>query len=178
MEFNRTASNPMLVGCIQLLQAENSPEHREMFIEELEKAVLQAPAIVRPAPVQDENGELTILPGSRIEFPMLATPDGKKYFMGFTDPVEYRLWEEKNAKMPIFLLRFEDYANMVLRPDNQGNDSGALGVVINCYGANVVVPKDMIAGMMIAKMGMIRPIAKNKKTEEAAAPKERPEEAE
>lgn len=162
MEFNKTVSNPMLVGCIELMKEEDTPEHRNMFATELAKASFQAPAIIDPEPVADEEGNLTVRPGSRVQFPMLLTPDGKKFFMGFTDPGEYRKWVEKNEEMPIFSLKFEDYANMVLRRDAQGNECPALGVVINPMGANVIIPKEMIAGMMAARVAQVRQMAAKK----------------
>lgn len=159
MEFNKSVSNPMLVGCIELMKAEDTPEHRSMFAAELAKASFQAPAIIDPGPVADEEGNLTVTPGSRVQFPMLLTPDGKKFFMGFTDPVEYRKWVEKNREMPTFSLRFDDYVNMILRRDAQGNENPAMGIVINPMGANVVIPKEMIAGMMAARMSQARQMA-------------------
>lgn len=149
----------MLVGCIELMKAEDTPEHRSMFVAELTKASFQAPAIIDPEPVADAEGNLTVAPGGRVQFPMLATPDGKKFFMGFTDTVEYRKWVEKNKEMPTFSLKFDDYANMLLRRDAQGNESTAIGFVINPMGANVVVPKEMVAGMMAARVAQARQMA-------------------
>ena len=97
MEFNKTVSNPMLVGCVQLMRAEDTPEHRNMFVAELVKASFQAPAIIEPAPVEDEEGRLVLASGSMIQFPMLSTPDGKRFFMGFTDAVEYRKWADRKS---------------------------------------------------------------------------------
>lgn len=162
MEFNKPVSNPMLVGCIELMKEEDTPEHRNMFVTELAKALFQAPAVIDPEPVADEEGNLTVGPGSRVQFPMLSTPDGKKFFMGFTDPGEYRKWVEKNKEMPTFSLKVEDYANMVLRRDAQGNECPALGVVINPMGANVIIPKEMIAGMMAARVAQARQMAAKK----------------
>lgn len=156
MEFNKSVSNPMLVGCIQLMKAEDTPEHRSMFVEELVKASFQAPAIIEPAPVQDAEGKLMIASGSRVQFPMLVTKDGKKFFMGFTDPVEYRKWAEKDKELPCFALKFDDYVNMLFRKDAQGNDCPALGIVINPVGENVVVPKEMVAGIMAARSGQLQ----------------------
>ena len=34
MEFNKPVSNPMMVGSIELLKAEDTPEHRQMFLDE------------------------------------------------------------------------------------------------------------------------------------------------
>ena len=166
MEFNKTVSNPMLVGCVQLMRAEDTPEHRNMFVAELVKASFQAPAIIEPAPVEDEEGRLVLASGSMIQFPMLSTPDGKRFFMGFTDGVEYRKWAEKNNNLPFFALRFDDYANMLFRKDSQGNASPALGVVLNPLGENIVIPREMVAGIMAARMGQMqqmvrRPAAKN-----------------
>lgn len=162
MEFNKAVSNPMLVGCIELMKAEDTPEHRNMFMTELTKASFQAPALIDPEPVTDEEGNPAVKPGSRVQFPMLATPDGKKFFMGFTDQVEYRKWVEKNKEMPIFSLKLDDYANMILRRDAQGNECPALGFVINPMGANVIIPKEMIAGMMAARVAQARQMAAKK----------------
>lgn len=151
MEFNKSVSNPMLVGCIELMKAEDTPEHRNLFVAELIKAQLQTPAIIDPEPAADGEGRLAISPGSKVQFPMLAAPDGKKFFMGFTDPKEYLKWVEKNREMPIFALKFEDYAGMLLLRDSQGNGSPAVGFVINPMGANVIIPKEMVAGVMAAR---------------------------
>lgn len=52
MEFNQSVSNPMLVGCFELMKAEDSPEPRE-----------------------DAEGKLSIVPGSQVQFPMLSAGD-------------------------------------------------------------------------------------------------------
>ena len=36
MEFNKPVSNPMMVGSIELLKAEDSPEHSQMFLDVLQ----------------------------------------------------------------------------------------------------------------------------------------------
>ena len=152
MEFNKPVSNPMLVGCIELLKADDTPEHRNMFVAELQRASLLAPALINPAPEEDEEGSLKLIPGSKIQFPMLLTSDGKQYFMGFTDEVEYQLWVEKNHSSPTFALRFDDYIGMMLRKDTEGNTIPAEGIVLNPYGANLVMHKDMLAQIMANRM--------------------------
>lgn len=156
MEFNKSVSNPMLVGCIQLMKAEDTPEHRNMFVTELLKASLQAPAVIEPAPAEDAAGKLTVAPGSRVQFPMLSAPDGKKFFMGFTDPAEYRKWAEKSGDLPSFALKLDDYANMLLRKDARGNDCPAMGIVINPLGDNIIVPREMVAGIIAARMAQMK----------------------
>lgn len=159
MEFNKTVSNPMLVGCIELVKAEDTPEHRNMFVAELQKATFQAPALIDPEPVADADGNLTITPGGKVQFPMLSTPDGRKFFMGFTDPVEYRKWAETAKELPFFSLKFDDYAGMIFKKDAEGRECPAVGLVINPMGANVVIPKEMIAGVMATRIAQAKQMA-------------------
>lgn len=153
MEFNKSVSNPMLVGAIELMKAEDTPEHRNMFMEEVMKASFLSPSIIEPEPQEDAEGKLAIAPGSKVQFPMLSTADGTRFFMAFTDESEYSKWVEKTPKrLPVFALNFDDYAAMVLRRDPQGNICPALGVVINPYGANIILPREMLAGIMSSRM--------------------------
>ena len=92
MEFNKTVSNPMLVGALELMKAEDTPAHRNMFMGELTKASFLTPAIIEPAPTEDAEGKLVLAPNSKVQFPMLNTPDGAKFFMAFTDAAEYGKW--------------------------------------------------------------------------------------
>lgn len=163
MEFNKTVSNPMLVGAIELMKAEDTPAHRNMFVGELAKASFLSPAIIEPAPVEDAEGKLTVAPNSKVQFPMLTSPDGVKFFMAFTDEAEYQKWQEKNQKFPFFSLTFDDYAAMILRRDQKGNICPALGMVVNPFGANIVVPREMLAGMMSAKAAQARQAAERQK---------------
>lgn len=152
MEFNKNVSNPMLVGAIELMKAEDTPEHRSMFVEELAKADFLSPAIVNPAPTEGADGEQILAPGSKVQLPMLSTSDGVKFFMAFTDRAEYDKWQERNQEMPVFALRIEEYAGMILRRDPNGNICPALGMVINPFGANIILPREMLASMMSAKI--------------------------
>ena len=101
---------------------------------------------------------------------MLQAPDGKKFFMGFTDPIEHQKWVEKNRELPVFTLTFEDYVSMLFRNDGQGSEGVAMGVVINSYGANVVVPKEMFAGIMARRMGTFRTMLRYNDYREAVWP--------
>ena len=156
MEFNKTVVNPMLVGSIQLMKEEDTPEHRNMFILELQKANLIAPALIDPEPVENAEGTLVLSPGSKIQFPMIFTSNNKSFFMGFTDIAEYKKWQENNKELPFFALKLEDYVGMLMSKDAQGNICPALGFVINPYGENIVVPKDLLAGIMAARIAQLR----------------------
>ena len=163
MEFNKPVSNPMLMGSIELMKAEDTPAHRNMFVGELAKASFLSPAIIEPAPVEDPEGKLTVAPNSKVQFPMLNTPDGAKFFMAFTDAAEYEKWQEKNQKFPFFALKLEEYAAMILRRDPKGNLCPALGMVVNPFGANIILPREMLASMMTARAAQAKQAAQKQK---------------
>ncbi len=157
MEFNKSVSNPMLVGSIELMKAEDTPEHRGMFMEEVTKALFIAPAVIEPEPQENEEGKLAILPESKVQFPMIATGDGKYFFMAFTDEGEYGKWLEKaSEKLYKFALNLDDYSAMLMRRDPQGGECAALGVAINPYGANIILPKEMLVGIFTAKLAQMQ----------------------
>lgn len=141
----------MLVGAIELMKAEDTPEHRNMFINEMMNALFLAPAIVDPVPQPDESGKVALAPGSRVQFPMLSTEDGKHFFMAFTDWTELKKWKDEENQQT-FALKFEDYAGMLLRKNPQGQESPALGFVINPYGGNIFISKEMTARLMTVKL--------------------------
>ncbi|HAN01953.1 MAG TPA: hypothetical protein DCP93_05400 [Lachnospiraceae bacterium] len=158
MEFNKPVSNPMMVGSIELLKAEDTPEHRQMFLDELQKAKFLSPVVIDPVPVPDENGRVTIARDAKVQFPMLSTEDGRKFFMAFTDWTELKRWRDEENQQT-FAMNFDDYAGMLLRKDAQGNISPALGFVINPFGGNIVVTREMVASMIAAKLKAVgRPV--------------------
>ncbi len=110
--------------------------------------------------MEDAEGKLAITPGSKVQFPMITSPDGCKFFMAFTDKAEYEKWQSKNSKTyPYFALRLEDFAAMILRRDPNGNLCPALGMVVNPLGANVIVPREMLAGIMSSKAARMKQMA-------------------
>ncbi|MBQ2802592.1 MAG: SseB family protein [Lachnospiraceae bacterium] len=147
MKQNKPITNPMLLGTIELMKDSNTPEHRKMFLDELLCAHFLAPVVITPPPMPDENGQVQLSPESKVQFPMLATKDGAHFFMAFTDWTELRKWKDENGQQTM-ALRFDDYAGMLLSKDKEGKTSPALGFVLNPYGANIVITKEMIAKVL------------------------------
>lgn len=147
----------MLVGTIQLMKADPSTEHKNMFVNEMMNSKLMAPAIVTPAPEADGEGVLKVAPGSKIQFPMLNAPDGKSFFMAFTDKMEFKKWKDEEG-VPFFAMNVDEYAGMVLRKDSQ-----AAGFVINPFSDNIMVPREMLASLMAAKLAKIKEAQEKKK---------------
>ncbi len=147
MEFKKTVTNPMLVGAMEVLRAEDTPEHREMFLEEVLKAVFLMPAVVTPTPEIGPDGEVKLSPDSRIQFPMLSAPDGKQFFMAFTDWTELKKWKDEDGQQT-FAFRFKDYADMLLKKTPDGKENPASGFLINPYGAKMMITKEVAASLI------------------------------
>lgn len=151
MEFNKPVSNPMLIGTIELMKADNSQQHRGMFVNEMMKAEFLTPVLISPAPEPDPNGRLVIGKGSKVQFPSLSVPDGRQFLMAFTDKMEFEKWRPGEEKYS-FALTFDDYVSMLLHKDEQGNSGPAIGMVINPFGCNLILHRDMIANMVLTRM--------------------------
>lgn len=150
MDINKPITNPMLVGAMELVKADDTPEHRNVFIMEVLKAVFLAPVVVTPVPVPDENGMIEIKSDSKIQFPMLTAPDGRQFFMAYTDWDELHKWKNEDNQQT-FAMRFIDYAGMIFEKKENGEVCPAAGFVINPYGANMTMTKELIATMLAPK---------------------------
>lgn len=153
MKFENGIKNPMLVGMIELMKADDTPEHREMFVKEVLKSTFVSPVEITPPPVADENGVKRIAAGSQVSFPLIQSREGKKYFMAFTDLEELKQYQ-KEDNPNVFALKFDDYVSMLLKADDAGRMSEAVGVVINPMSSNIILVKDVIANMMLTKLAM------------------------
>ena len=140
MEQPKAINNPMLVGAMELLKADNSTKHRDFFLQELLKAHLLIPATVTPRPERGEDGIVRMLPDSQVQFHMLGTREGVRYFMAFTDMQELKKWiKSLGEDQHLFVFGFQDYVLLVKRADSQCN-----GFAINPAGANILVTRKMI----------------------------------
>lgn len=149
MERPKAINNPMLVGAMELLKADNSTKHRDFFLQELLKAHLLTPAVVTPKPEKDENGMMRMPPDAQIQVPMLSTHEGVRYFMAFTDVQELKKWVKSLEEgQQLFVFGFQEFAAMVKRADSQCD-----GFAVNPGGANVRVTRKMIDTIQQALAG-------------------------
>lgn len=137
---DKTITNPMLVGALELKYAENTPDHRKMVMEEILHAKFLSPVILSPLPKPDEKGAMKLTPETKVQLPMLTAKDGKHYFMAFTDISELDKWS-RGTKHTVFGFTFNDYVGML-----RGSDSD--GVVINPMGKSMVLPRQMVDDVM------------------------------
>jgi len=157
MEIDKTVSNPMLAGAMQLIKADGKtpvPEHQAMFMQELDKAELLAPAEIQAE--VGEDGKLKEGGRTAVRFPMLTGSDGKKFFVVFSDngSLEQAKSEEGASRLPDSFLkhtatvRFYEIARMILTKNPDGTDNPTFGIVINPFMENIVIPRTMILEMV------------------------------
>ncbi len=142
MKKMRPITNPMLVGALELLKAENTPDHRKLVMEEIMHAKFLSPVNIEPKPVPDESGRIKMDPNSKVQLPMLSTQDGSHFFMAYTDMDELKKWKFEDNQQ-IFGFDFKDYVSMLQQPENVSK-----GVIINPFGHNLLIPKEMIDNMI------------------------------
>lgn len=150
MEFNKQVSNPMLIGAIELMKADRSQEHHNMLVNEILKAQFLTPATVDPVPVENEQESVKPGEGTKIQFPMLTAPDGKSFFVAFTDQMELDKWKREDNLQKV-AMNFDDYVGLLFRQDARGMENPSAGFVINPFGCNIVMTKEMVKAIWEAR---------------------------
>ena len=154
MEFNKTCENPMLICGIELIKEKDTPERRETLFKELTEASFIVGGSPDREPVTGDDGELHITEGTNVRFPKLSNPQNQPFVVAFTDKYEFDKWQPKEKLYP-FKISFGELAMTVLAKNSKGVGSPALGIVINPFGSDLVLPKESVAklaGPVLAKM--------------------------
>ncbi len=173
MKFNVESSNPMLVGAMNLLKDEDSPEHRQLFTQELAKAQLLSPVYVNPAPTVNEEGATVVEPGAKVQFPMLNTKDGKKLFVLYTDKrcLDEAEKTENNATPEMFRDNFaqvsiDEIGSMMAMSGPNGEPHPSDGVILNPFHESLIVGRDMAIGFFNRKLQFMKEQAEKAKQEQ------------
>lgn len=101
---------------------------------------------------------------SEVKFPLLKTPKGETYFPFFTDWNEFRKFDMKE-QFSTLAAKFDDMKKMIQNVD---------GIVINPYGSNIMISKEILARIEEAGKGA----SGKTKQVRVGIPKERPIEIE
>lgn len=147
MDINQPVENPGLLDVMnQLRQGKDS---EEVFFSELFQAKFLCPAQVElKDAVKGKGGKVSVGGESAVSPTSIRDQEGNHFLMAFTDWREIRKWsEEKNLKT--LVLTYEDYQHIII-----DGDSPYAGVVINPYGANIVLNKDMMQNILPDKVTM------------------------
>lgn len=145
MDINKPITNPKLLNAIEEMRKDNKKE--QFFINELYKANFLCPAKVElKNSVKGDKGQLTVGEGSTVALTCIDDSQGKHYLMAFTDWKEIGKWSQEENLQTI-ILTCEDYQIFLTK-----EDSPYTGFVINPYGANIVINKEILENICPSEM--------------------------
>ena len=157
MIYNGTINNSMLSGAIEMMRLDPTPKNHSLVLEEVLKARFLCPVYLSKVPKIDENGDPFFDEDCDIQYQMLQNKKGEPYLIAFTCQEQYDKWMEmRTATTEIyeFIMEFSEYMNLIIRPLPDGNYGPAVGVVIDPFGCNLKLDRDMIANLVIRRMQM------------------------
>ena len=115
------AFNPKVKETIAAFKENNNPKNLNDILNELVRSPLLAPAVFdlqgQPAPKPEADGRVQLPKETKISLVMVTSPEGKRYYLGFSDWDAVHEWQKAQPKaaQQIILLRFDDYANMIAK---------------------------------------------------------------
>ena len=173
MEFNKEVSNPLLVGAMMLIKAEDTPDHRKLFMNELAKAKLLAPVAIDPPPTFDAEGNTIEEKDEKVMVPQLNAPDGKRFFALYTDKACMKAATDAEGVSTPEMFRdnyavvtLDEIGGMMTTPMINGEMNPVEGVVLNPFNENVVVGKEAAIGLFMNKVNKIREMAEKNQPRE------------
>ena len=154
MIFNAKIENPMLVGAIEIMKQDQGqdPKKRETVLEEILKASFLCPATVSAPPLQGEDGQPYLPDDCEVQQKMVRDKEGRPLLLAFTSQEEMDKWLGERAIRDFvygFGMSFLEYADLMLQKLPDGSRGPAQGFVIDPYGCNLVVDRDMVANIML-----------------------------
>ena len=132
--------NPDLMRTANFIFQEKSRDNIDgklwqILFSEIFKAEYILPADTKELKIADTKGnEISVTKDSKIYFPVLENKDGKKYHPFFTDWNEYRKYDPE-TKFTLMAAGFRDMGQFTGTAD---------GIVINPFGVNIILEKDML----------------------------------
>ena len=155
MYYKGVINNSMLHGAIETMRLDPTPENHTLVLEEVLKATYLCPALLSAPPLMDEKGEPYFAEGCDVQYQMLQNSQGKPFLIAFTDPDQAEKWKARRTapgEVYELVMEFSDYINLIMRPLPGGGYGPAEGVVIDPFGANLKVDRDMVANLVIRRM--------------------------
>lgn len=133
--------NPNMAVAIEKMRQDNTPDNRNLMINEMMRTGFLAPATMDPMPEVDENGQAKMTKDTKISFMNLKGQDGKSFLAAFTERAEIERWK-KDDSMQTIMLTFDEMAHIVLT--SKGELSG---FAINPFHENIVLNSELIANL-------------------------------
>lgn len=155
MIYNGVINNSMLHGAIETMKLNPTPENHTLVLEEVLKAKFLCPVTVSKAPLLDEQGEPYFAEDCEVQYQMVQNSKGIPFLLAFTDQEELDKWKARRssqAEIYEVVMEFSEYINLIMRPLPEGGYGPGEGVVIDPFGVNLKVDRDMVANLVIRRM--------------------------
>lgn len=136
MDVNKAITNPNLVNIIREIKQGKNKE--ELFWKEVFKAKFLCPIEMSSA-TKREYSKLVLDEGAQISLLSIDDKNNETFLMAFTDWNEIKKGEQIEGKQTL-VLTYEDYRKIIIK-----NHSPYKGMVINPFGENVVLSKQLLA---------------------------------
>ena len=154
MLFNAKIENPMLIGAIEIMKRdeEQDPKKREAVLEEILKATFLCPAPVSQPPLEGEDGKPYLPDDCEVQQKMVKDKTGRPLLLAFTSQEEMDKWLGQRAIRDFvygFGMTFTEYVDLMMQKLPDGSRGPAQGFVIDPYGCDLVVDRDMVANIML-----------------------------
>lgn len=157
-EGMKPIENPRLLTYIEdFKQNQNNENWNKVLGEIVMNAKFLMPARLdgADAPIDSDLAEMQA--GSRLQFYMITSTDGKPFFLAFTDIEELKKWNlpEDGANRQIVVMTFDDYASLIMK------DEKPAGFVINPYKENLALDRKMVEQLRERKEILLKGHAEN-----------------
>ena len=135
---DQPVKNPRLAKLFEIMSQNRTVEIMNQVYQEIaEGARFLSVITLSEEPVRQEDGSSVLKKESLMQFPLLATSEGKAFFPAFTDWAELGKWNGMEEPKTL-VLGFDDYAAMVMQNET------AAGIVINPFGPGMVLEREML----------------------------------
>lgn len=138
--------NPALIKAFAAMKAENNNDTKTKFFQELTKSRFLTSATFDKEPVMQPDGKAKLPADAKINFRLITNSEGQKYFPVFTDMEELNKLPD-HEKTKTITTGFSDYVRFL-----QSDTLGIMGVVINPFHENIIIPKEVILQLANARL--------------------------
>lgn len=155
MIFNAKVNNPLLAGAIESMQADPEPKKKEMVLEQILKAMFLCPATLSVPPSLGEDGNLYLQNDCEISHKMVMDMQNRPLLLAFTSQEEMDKWMNQHEITEFiygFGMSFTEYAELMMQKLPDGSRGPAQGFVIDPYGCNLIVDRDMVANIYVRSL--------------------------
>lgn len=142
-------TNPQLVQAMDAMKQDRNQKTEALFVNTLKISRFLVPANVDTVQQAQANpdGTVELKDQPQIKFVLFSNQNDEKFFPLFTDAAEVQKWEE-HSKHQLAAITYSDLCQFFRREQENATASNLIGIVINPYGQNIMIPTDSMLRIM------------------------------